>query len=159
VFDVSAQSCDVVERLIEKRVDEDEIRGRLEWAAAYIDDEHWAARQERDLGFGRVRLTKVDFSRRFGVTLEVSGDGASLDDAQLVSLVRQALAYRRTDGAIVELGDRIRLSVKLGEPVWARVGEDTLCTSDAVGLDDLAELERRGISFARVLAPTQELAS
>jgi hypothetical protein len=93
------------------------------------------------------------------VTLEVSGGDATLNDAALVSLVRQALAYRRTDGAIVKLGDQIRLSVKIGEPVWARVNEETLRTPDAIDLDGLAELERHGISFASVLAPTQQVAS
>jgi hypothetical protein len=105
IFDVSARSCDVVERVIAKPIREDEICDRLRWAAAYIDDERWAERQEHDLGFDHVRLTKLGVSRRFGVTLEVSGDGVSLDDARLVSLVRQALSYRKTDGAIVELGD------------------------------------------------------
>lgn len=159
VFDVSGQSCDVVERLIGNRVSEVEIRDRLQWAAAYIDDENWAARQERDLGFEDVRLTRRDVNRRFGVTLQVSDDGASLDDARVVSLVRQALAYRKTDGAIVELGEQTRLSVKLGEPVWARIDEQSLCTSDAVDLDDLAELERQGVSFARILVPAEQVAS
>jgi hypothetical protein len=159
VFEVTAQTCSVVERLIDKRPSLDEVTKRLEWAATYIDDEHWSKRQQRDLGFEHVRLTNLSVSPRFGVTLEIAGDGASLDDAALVSLVRQALAYRRTDGAIVELGDDTRLSVKLGEPVRARVGEDMLCTPGAVDLDDLAELEGRGVSFARVLAPAQQLAS
>ncbi len=159
VFDVSPRSCDVVERLIDKRVSEDEIRDLLQWGAAYIDDERWAEKQQRDLGFDRVRLTKLDVSRRFGVTLEVAGDGASLDDSRLVSLVRQALAYRKTDGAIVELSEQTRLSVKLGEPVWARVDQQTLCTSNNYKLEDLAELERQGVSFARVLVPAEQVAS
>ena len=87
------------------------------------------------------------------------GGDASLNDAALVSLVRQALAYRRTGGAIVELGEQIRLSVKIGEPVWARVNEETLCTPEAIDLDGLAELERNGVSFASVLAPAQQVAS
>ena len=76
-----------------------------------------------------------------------------------MSLVRQALAYRRTNGAIVELGEQIRLSVKIGEPVWARINEETLCTLEAIDLDGLAELERNGVSFASMLAPTQQVAS
>ena len=93
------------------------------------------------------------------MTLQVSGDHASLDDAALVSLVRQALVYRRTDGAVVKLGEQIRLSVKIGDPIWARINEETLCTPDAINLDDLAELERHGVSFARVLAPARQAAS
>ena len=137
----------------------DEVQDRLQWAAAYIDDEHWAQRQQRDLGFQHVRLTRLSVSPRFGVTLEVSGGDASLDAAALVSLVRQALAYRRTDGAIVKLGDQIRLSVKIGEPVWARVHDEMLCTPEQIDLDGLAELERQGISFAHVLVPAQQVAS
>jgi hypothetical protein len=159
VFDVTAESCHVAQRLIDKPVNEDEIRERLKWAAAYIDDEHWAAKQERDLGFERVRLTKIGVSPRFGITLEVAGDGALLNESRLVSLVRQALAYRKTDGAIIELGEQTRLSVKLGEPVWARTGEQTFCTPSDVDLDDLAELERQGVSFAHVLVPAQQAAS
>lgn len=159
VFDVGPESCDVIERLIGKHPSADEVYNRLQWAATYTDDEHWAQRQQRDLGFQHVRLTHLSVSRRFGVTLEVSGDNASLNDAALVSLVRQALAYRRTDGAIVKLGDQIRLSVKIGEPVWARVNEETLCTPDAIDLDRLADLERHGVSFASVLAPAQQVAS
>jgi hypothetical protein len=80
-----------------------------------------------DLGFQRVRLTHISVSPRFGATLEVSGD-ASLNDATLVSLVRRALAYRKTDGAIVKLGEHVRPSVKIGQPVWARVDDETMCT-------------------------------
>ena len=89
----------------------------------------------------------------------MSGGHASLNDSALVSLVRQALAYRRTNGAIVELSDQIRLSVKIGEPVWARINGETSCTPEAIDLDGLAELERNGVSFASVLVPTQQVAS
>jgi hypothetical protein len=159
VFDAAPQTCDLVERLTKKRPSPEEVSERLRWASTYIDDEHWTQRQERDLGLEHVHLTNASVSRRFGVTMKVSGNGASLDDARLVSLIRQALAYRRTDGAMVELDDGTRLSVKLGEPVWARVGDRTLRTPDTVDLDDLAELERRGITFAHLLRSTQQLAS
>jgi hypothetical protein len=56
-------------------------------------------------------------------------------------------------------GDQIRLSVKIGEPVWARVNDETLCTTDAIDLDGLAEMERHGISCASALAPAQQAAS
>ena len=96
-------------------------------------------KQERDLAIEHVRLTSVGFCRRFGITLEVSGDGASLDEPQLVSLVRQAPAYRKTDGAVIEVGRISRLAVKLGEPVWAAAEDKTFCTPGAVELEDLAE--------------------
>ena len=159
IFEVRAETCGVIERLTGTRPSVDEVRSRLEWAATYTDDDHWAQRQQRDLGFQHVRLTHLRFSHGFGVTLSVSGGNASLNDVALVSLVRQALAYRRTSGAIVELGEQIRLSVKIGDPVWARIDEDTLCTTDVIDLDGLAELERNGVSFASVLVPVQKIAS
>jgi hypothetical protein len=159
VFDVLAETCGVIERLTGARPNVDEVQSLLEWAATYTDDDHWAQRQQRDLGFQHVRLTHRRFSHGFGVTLAVSGGNASLNDAAIVSLVRQALAYRRTSGAIVELGEQIRLSVKLGEPVWARIDEETLRTPDVIDLDGLAKLERTGVSFASVLVPVQQIAS
>lgn len=159
VFEVSKKSCSVVQRLIDKKVSENEIRDRLEWATTYIDDEHWAAKQERDLGFERVRLTRKGFNPRFGITLEVFGDGASLDAPQLVSLVRQALAYRRTDGAIVELGEKTRLVISLGRPALAVADGEHLSSHASLDLEDLANLERQGVSFGRVLERAEQAAS
>jgi hypothetical protein len=62
------------------------------------------------------------------------------------------------DGAIVKLGEHILLSVKIGEPIWARVNDERLCSPDAIDLDSLAEFERHGVSFARILVPTQQVA-
>jgi hypothetical protein len=160
VFEVTAKSREVVRRLTKKDVSEDDIRKRLDYAATYLDDEHWAANQERDLGFELVRLTNVGFKRQdFGITLQVSGDGAALNEPRLVSLVRQALAYRKTKGAVILVGDTIRLAVKLGEPIWAKSGEQTLCTLDPVDLDVLANLERQGVSFDAVLVTADQAAS
>ena len=159
VFDATPESCDLIERLIGERPDTNEIQTRLNWAATYTDDDYWAQRQQHDLGFQHIQLTNASVSRRFGVTLDVAGGNASLHNTALISLVRQALAYRRTDGAIINLDDQIRLSVKIGEPVWARIHNESLCTTDAIDLAGLAELERHGISFANVLQPEQQTAS
>ena len=94
VFDASPESCDVIERLIGTHPSLDEVHSRFQWAATYVDDEYWAQRQQRDLGFQHVRLTHLGVSHRFGVTLQVSDDHASLDDAALVSLVRPDSASR-----------------------------------------------------------------
>jgi hypothetical protein len=160
VFGVTARTRDVVRRLTKDDVGEVDIRKRLDFAATYLDDEHWAANQERDLGFELVRLTNVGrFTQDFGITLQVSGDGASLNEPRLVSLVRQARAYRKTKGAVILVGETIRLAVKLGEPIWAKSGEQTLCTLDTIDLDDLAELERQGVSFDGILVSAEQAAS
>jgi hypothetical protein len=72
-----------------------EVHNRLQWAATYIDDEHWAQRQQRDLGFQHVRLTHLHVSQRFGVTLEVSGDASQ---RRRPRITRQAGARLPQDG-------------------------------------------------------------
>lgn len=159
LFEPTKKSSLLVKRLTGERPTRAEVSERLHWAANYIDDEHWAIKQERELGFGAVRLTRAAFSGRFGITLAVSGDGASLTEPRLVSLVRQALAYRHTDGVIVEVGPVDRLSVKLGDHVWAMAGGVELRTRERFDLEGLAQVERQGISFGRLLEPAHEAAS
>jgi hypothetical protein len=77
-------------------------------------------------------------------------EGASLEDPRLVSLVRQALAYRNAEGVVVEIGDT-RLAVRLGEPVAARVNEAMSLSRDPIGVKRLVDAERHGVSFARML--------
>jgi len=159
VFEVTARTCVVVRRLTNDDVGKEEIAKRLNFAATYLDDEHWAAKQERDLGFERVRLTNIGHFKDSRITVQVSGDGAALNEPRLVSLVRQALAYRKTNEAVILVGETIRLAVKLGEPLWAKSGEQTLCTLDTFDLDDLAQLERQGVSFDGILVSAEQAAS
>ena len=97
VFDVSLKSCDVIERLIGTRPSLDEVRNRIQWATTYIDDEHWAQRQRRELGFRHVRLMHLSVSHRFGVTLEVSG-GRRYAGQRCPRVARQASARLPQDG-------------------------------------------------------------
>jgi hypothetical protein len=149
VVEVGPQSPKLVKRLVGEKVSAPAIEERLLFACEYTDDEHWCARQERELGFGRVVLTDPDFKRdKFAITLAV--EGASLEDPRLVSFVRQALAYRNAEGVVVEIGDT-RLAVRLGEPVAARVNEAMSLSRDPIGAKRLVDAERHGVSFARML--------
>ena len=92
------------------------------------------------------------------VTLEVSGDGASLDDSQLVSLVRQrSITVVRT--ARSSSWARRTAECQARRRSVGKIGEQTLCTREKVSLDDLAEFERKGVSFARVRVPAEQVAS
>lgn len=101
-------------------------------------------------------LTKETFNRRFGITLAVPS--ASLEDPQLVALVRQALAYRKVEGAVVEVNGG-RVAVSLGEPVYARINGAVLESSSVIDAGRLRELERSGVSFAQILGATASIAS
>ena len=149
VVEVGPHSPKLVKRLVGEKVSAPAIEERLSFACEYTDDEHWCARQERELGFTRVVLTHRDFKRdKFAITLAV--EGASLEDPRLVSLVRQALAYRNAEGVVVEIGDT-RLAVRLGEPVAARVNGAMCLSRSPIGAKRLVDAERHGVSFARML--------
>lgn len=138
-----------VNRIVGERPTPIEIDRRLLFAAIYLDDPHWCKKQERELGISKVELTHRGFHARFGITLAVTG--ISSDDPRLVALVRHALAYRRDNGAVVEVGGD-RIAVKLGEPLHARIGEVSGDGAEDMTLARLAELERSGIGFAHLLA-------
>jgi len=152
VFSVNDSVPDLVKRLVGEVVEASTIDARLRWAATYLDDPHWCRKQEQDLNIPHVGLTHDGFNHRFGITLAV--DGSSLDDPRLVSLARQALAYRRVEGAVIDVGTA-RISVHLGDPVFALVkgADEELTTRDSVDAQRLAELEQRGIGFGAVLQP------
>jgi hypothetical protein len=148
VLEVSKDSSKIVRRLVQEKATPAEIEERLLWASEYIDDEHWCRKQERDLGLERVTLTKESFNRRFGITLAV--DGSDLDDPRIVSLVRQALAYRRVDGAVVGLG-RARLSVHLDDHAFAKANGLVYQSRERITRERLLAFERQGISWALML--------
>ena len=156
VVEANAQTPIAIERMVGERPTPAQIEDRLLFAATYLDDPHWCEKQERELGIGKVELTHRGFSARFGITLAATG--TSSEDPRLVALVRQALAYRRVDGAVLEVGGD-RIAVKLGEPVYARIGEMSGEGAENMTLARLAELERSGIGFARLLAHSEAAVS
>jgi hypothetical protein len=156
ILEVNEQTLGLVERLVDEAPSSAEVEERLLFAATYLDDPHWCKKQEQELGVECVSLTHVGFNHKFGITLATSG--LSLDDVRLVSLVRQALAYRRVSGAVVDLGGD-RLAVHLGEPVRATLHGNFLETTHSYDAAGLAELERLGIGFASLLTSAGALAS
>jgi hypothetical protein len=156
VIEIDQSSPALVSRLIDEGPTAATIKERLSWACDYIDDKHWCLKQQRELGLSNVALTKETFSQKFGITLKVPR--ASLHDAQLVALVRQALAYRKTNATVVELKGG-RLAVCLGEPIYATVDGTSYASPSAIDGTYLAELERSGVSFGSLLVASGFAAS
>jgi len=158
VIEVGPQSAALAQRLIAtpQPITSAAVEDRLLWACEYIDDEHWCLKQQQELGLEKVVLTHEQFNPRFGITLAVPE--ATVDEPQLVPLVRQALAYRKVDGAVVELlGDRI--AIYLGEPIYARVRGVVYESVAPAGVARLAELQQNGVSFGRELRIAELAAS
>ena len=92
-----------MKRLVGEQQSAGAIRERLRFASTYTDNPHWCQQQERELGFADVRLSDEPGFPKYAIRLEVHG--ATLADAALVSLVRQALDYRKARGVAIKLPD------------------------------------------------------
>lgn len=156
VIEIGKRSPPLVGRLLGENPTVAAIEERLLWACDYIDDERWCLKQERELALGKVVLTRETFNPKFGITL--AAPTATLEDAQLVALVRQGLAYRKVEGAVVELNGG-RLAVRLGEPVHALINGTVFESPLAIDEARLGELQRSGVSFGQILAATSSVAS
>ena len=158
VVEIGNATPTLVQRLLPnaKKATQESIEERILWACEYTDDEHWCVKQERELGLNDVVLTREGFNPRFGITLAARTVG--LGDARLVALVRQALIYRKVDGAVVEFSNG-RLAIQLGEPIHAAVNGTAYSSSEAIDERRLADLERSGVDFARILGVAAALAS
>lgn len=154
VAEVTDATPKLVERLVQESVTKAEVEERLLWSTTFIDDEHWCNKQARDLGLQRVALSHQSFNPRFGITLTVAD---SLDNPGIVSLVRQALAYRHVNGAIVEAGST-RLSVYVGDYAYASMNGVIYQSPDLITQDRLVALERQGVSWMRVLGISVRIA-
>ena len=151
VFAAGTGAAEVVERLTGELPTADEIDERLLWAAGYINDERWAARIRKELGFEHVLIAHRGFNAAYPVHLTVVGSNDPLRDPQMLSAARQALRYRRSDGITVEAGET-RMSLKLGGPAAARVEGRALKSAGPVDMDDLRGVETAGGGWAQLLA-------
>jgi hypothetical protein len=148
VVEVGKETPALVKRLVGEQRSEAAISDRLRFASTYTDNLHWCQQQEHELGFTDVRLSDEPGAPKYAIRLEV--DGATLAEAALVSLVRQALDYRKARGVAIKLPDA-RLSVYLGDPVYAIKNGATYASREPVDAGRLQSLERRGIGFDRIL--------
>jgi hypothetical protein len=154
LVDVGKETPALVTRLVGEEQGAAAVIERLRFASTYTDNPHWCRQQERDLGFTSVRLSDERGAPKYPIRLEV--DGATLADATLVSLVRQALDYRKARGVAIKLPDA-RLSVYLGDCVYASRNGLTYASRELVDAERLLEFERRGIGFDRILTVQDEL--
>lgn len=148
VIEVGEETPALAKRLVGEHRSEAAISDRLRFASTYTDNPHWCQQQEDELGFRDVRLSDEPGAPKYAIRLEV--DGATFADAALVSLVRQALDYRKAQGVAIKLPDT-RLSVYLGDPVYAMRNGVTYASREPVDADRLQSLERRGIGFDGIL--------
>lgn len=125
------------------------VEARLSWAVTYLDDPHWSEAVERELGLSGVKLTTENFARGFGAVLSVAPGVDLLGDRRIVELVRRALAYRKTEGCVVQAGTN-RLSIRVGDRVFARIDEAVTESEDRVSAEGLADMTANGTAFAEL---------
>jgi hypothetical protein len=129
VFEPTARSVELVPVLSNFAPSESQITERLRWVASYTDDEHWCAQQAAELGLERLQLTRIN-SPHYPWDLIISGEVELLRDPRVVSLVRQAMAYKRAQGLRIRSGHDL-ITVASGRPLYGQVNHREI-DSDAV---------------------------
>jgi hypothetical protein len=150
-------TASTVEELIGSPVSPAAIGQRLAWASTYTNDEHWSETVSRETRL-QVVLTSAAFAAQFGATLRVGPEVDLLGDPRVVRIVWRALAYRRTQGCIVESGPN-RLSVRLGDVVAARINGATVVSDDPLTAERLEAMAMAGAPFAELFWVSEEVAS
>ncbi len=135
-----------------------DVSDRLLWAALYMDDQQWGPTMARELNLTKVELTTDNFNENFGVTMRVSGLTDPLGDPRLVTLARKAFEYRKATGGVITLPEG-RVSVQLGERVYAKLEGIQFESSQTVTVEGMKLLEANGAGFRALHATTTERAA
>ena len=149
VLRADEQSSALVHELTGLTASPREIIERITWAATYIDDARWSETISREMSLP-VTLTTRKFATRFGATVSVGSGVDLLGDARVVEIVRRAIAYRKTDGCIVE-SDANRLSIQLLETFGARLDAVTVDSDDIVTVERLETMAAAGAPFSELI--------
>lgn len=156
VVSADQRSSDLVASIVGAGSDPGRINERLRYVSSYEDDAHWGERRARQLGLDEVRIGKSG-NPLYPVELVVDGEVTVLNDPRLVSLVRDALAYRREQGIRLRVGNDL-LTIALGQPVYGRVGGAQIESGRSLDAGELEELEAEGHPFADLLLPDKSAA-
>ncbi|MBI3749071.1 MAG: hypothetical protein HY262_09550 [Chloroflexi bacterium] len=133
------------------------IMERIRWASTYLDDARWSETISREMGLP-IALTTRHFAAKFGATVSVGSGVDLLGDARVVEVVRRAIAYRKTDGCIVE-SDGNRLSIQLLDTFVARVDAVTVESDGIITIERLEAMVASGAPFSELAWTDENVAS
>jgi hypothetical protein len=156
VLRADEQSSALVYELTGLTASPGEIIARITWASTYIDDARWSETISREMSLP-VALTTRNFATRFGATVSVGPGVDLLGDGRVVEIVRRAIAYRKTEGCIVESGAN-RLSIQLLDTFGARLDAVTVESDDIVTVERLETMATAGAPFSELIL-NEEVAS
>lgn len=111
----AAHGCDaVIERLTGIQVSTSAIEDRLLELAGCMDEAHWCAKVQKELGLDSLAFQPDDFSQKVKLGLVVQGISDPLLDPRLVVLIRRTFQYKQASRFVI-IGDNWRLSVRDGD--------------------------------------------
>lgn|SRR6266566_1181155 len=144
-------SAKVASALTGATLTDENVGDQLLWASEYIDDPHWAAEIQDELGLTGIEVTNERVIDRYGMTLLVDGSEAWLKDNRLVSLVRRAFEYRPVSGLVLTIRRRNgqgRLSVRLGDYCYAMEGLVQYLSRQPLDMEAIKKLETSGAGWS-----------
>jgi len=130
-----------------------DVEDFLLWAATHTDDVHWERRVRRELDLAELHIVADAVHKNFGITIEVGGIKDPLGDSRLVALVDLAMRYRQVTGAIVKLPQGGRLSARLDEHVYAKLGDVNFSSQRLLTRKVLASLRENAAGWGAILVP------
>ncbi|MBI4322565.1 MAG: hypothetical protein HY675_29085 [Chloroflexi bacterium] len=152
VMRVDQRTIAPVGRVADELLQSTEAEDFLLWAATYIDDRHWAQRLQQDLGLNGLLFTDDKVHPEYGVTLQVEGTQNPLDDPRLVTLVDQALRYKKVAGVILSLPSaKGKISVHLNDFVYGKIGDVVYESSSLLTPQLLGSLQASAAGWGAIL--------
>lgn len=156
VFQAAHGCGTVIERLIGIQVSTTEIKDRLLELAEYMDDTHWCARVQKELGLDSIAFRPDDFSPEFNLGLVVQGISDPLLDPRLVVLIRRTFQYKLVSRFVIT-GYNWHLSIRDGGSVRVRLPTGAILRSTGnITTSYLTSLEQQRLGLGNIFADSQE---
>lgn len=123
---------------------------RLTWAEGYINDQYWCWKIARELGLEEVTFSPAHVNEHYPVAIEVKGIDKPLQDQRLLTLLRQTLEYRHSQGILLLLPSG-RISVRVDDYFYGLIGGIPVESNQRVTLPLLVSLEEKSSSLEALL--------
>ncbi|GHO96271.1 hypothetical protein KSF_063190 [Reticulibacter mediterranei] len=159
VFQAAPGCSTVIERLMGIQVSTTAIEDRLLELADYMDDTHWCARVQKELGLDSIAFRPDAFSQEFKLGLVVQGISDPLLDPRLVVLVRRTFQYKQISRFVITAYNW-HLSIRDGELVSVRLSTGAILRSTRkITTSYLISLEQQHLGLGNIFAGSQEAVS
>ena len=150
VFGAGSFAADLVDALCGERPSAVAIEELLRRRAEWVDDDTWARRVGEELGLDGVRIVPNAGFKNVSLVVRLDSLPTSARDPRLIVLARRAMALKKTDHVLLEVGTE-RFLLRFGEVCRARIGNESRASIVPIDEARLAAVEEQGGTLAELL--------